>query len=199
MTTTPNSPISPDPHESSKSGIPTGEPTWGTDPGQPPSGSGTDHAPGAGTANGWATQPSGYPTAPPNRNDAGARPGAHFFDGVRRLGVVRPDHGRWAAGVAAGIAQRLGVAPVVVRIAFVVLTLFGGLGIALYGLGWLFLPHPDGRIHAQQVLNGTVTAGFVGALLMTLAALHHVLPVLVIALVVVLIVRHRRTRTHHAC
>ena len=55
------------------------------------------------------------------------------------------------------------------RGAFVVLTLFGGVGLFLYGVGWLFLPHPDGRIHAQEVLRGVVTAGFVGGALCVVA------------------------------
>lgn len=176
MTTTPNEPIAPEP----TSPEPTSQPTWGTAPPAPPSGSGTDHGMPSGASLG----------AGPGRSTP---PGARFFDGVRRLGIVRPDEGRWLAGVALGIARRYQVDPVVVRIAFAVLTLFGGLGVALYGLGWLFLPHPDGRIHAQQVLSGTVTAGFVGALLTVLASAHDALPLLVIALVVFLIVRHRRT------
>jgi phage shock protein PspC (stress-responsive transcriptional regulator) len=96
---------------------------------------------------------------------------AHFFDRIRAFGAVRPDEGRWAAGVAAGLARRWGVDPLLVRGGFVVLALFGGIGLLLYGLGWLFLPHPDGRIHAQEVLGGTVTAGFVGGLLAVLADL----------------------------
>src|SRR5918912_4549511 len=96
---------------------------------------------------------------------------AAFFDRIRRYGAVRPDEGRWFACVAAGLARRWGVDPLLVRGGFVILTLFGGIGLFLYGLGWLFLPHPDGRIHAQEVLRGTVTAGFVGGLLCVLADL----------------------------
>src|SRR3954464_8970086 len=87
---------------------------------------------------------------------------ASFFDRIRAFGAVRPDEGRWAAGVAAGLARRWGIDPVLVRGGFGLAALFGGIGLLLYGLGWLFLPHPDGRIHAQEVLRGTVTAGVVG-------------------------------------
>jgi phage shock protein PspC (stress-responsive transcriptional regulator) len=93
---------------------------------------------------------------------------ASFFDRIRSYGAVRPDDGRWFAGVAAALARRWGVDPLLVRGGFVILTLFGGVGLLLYGLGWLFLPHPDGRIHAQEVLRGTVTPGFVGGLLCVL-------------------------------
>lgn len=52
----------------------------------------------------------------------------------------RLDRGqRLVGGVAAGIANELGVDPVQIRIAFVVLTVAGGWGIALYGLCWVWL------------------------------------------------------------
>lgn len=47
-------------------------------------------------------------------------------------------------GVAAGIARSLGIDPILVRVAFVVLTVFGGSGVLLYIVGWLFIPE-DGR------------------------------------------------------
>lgn len=43
-------------------------------------------------------------------------------------------------GVAAGVAKWLGIDPVLVRVGFVVLAVFGGSGVLLYLLGWLFLP-----------------------------------------------------------
>ena len=130
-----------------ESGSPDHHPAYGssgrptTEPGQPGSGTG----PGTGG------------------NGPTARPGAPFFDTIRSWGVVRPDQGRWAAGVCAGLARHWGMKPNVVRALFVAVSLIFGFGLALYGLLWLFLPHPDGRIHAQQVLSGTVTAGFIGA------------------------------------
>jgi signal transduction histidine kinase len=47
---------------------------------------------------------------------------------------------RWLGGVCAGIARRLGVDPALVRLAFVVATAAGGLGVALYALAWLVVP-----------------------------------------------------------
>jgi phage shock protein PspC (stress-responsive transcriptional regulator) len=99
-----------------------------------------------------------------------------------------------AAGVAAGLFRRWDLDPIVVRVAFIVLTFLGGLGVCLYGLGWLFLPHPDGRIHAQQLLTGRITAGFVGALLATLAVTDGVAPLIVAAAAVTIIVLLTRTR-----
>jgi phage shock protein PspC (stress-responsive transcriptional regulator) len=82
-----------------------------------------------------------------------APPATRFFDGIRSFGLVRPGpgSGRMVAGVAAGLARRLNLDPIVVRAAFIVLTFVGGLGAFLYGLGWLFLPQPDGRMHAQRL------------------------------------------------
>jgi phage shock protein PspC (stress-responsive transcriptional regulator) len=113
------------------------------------------------------------PTPPPPPPAAGAptsptAPGAPFFDRIRAFGVVRPDEGRWVAGAAAGLARRWGVDPLVVRGLFVAAALFTGIGLVAYGLAWLFLPHPDGRIHAQEVLAGRVTAGFVGGVVAVL-------------------------------
>jgi len=54
--------------------------------------------------------------------------------------LVRRTDNKVIAGVASGIADSLGIQPALVRIAFVVLTVFGGLGALLYVLGWLLLP-----------------------------------------------------------
>jgi phage shock protein PspC (stress-responsive transcriptional regulator) len=50
---------------------------------------------------------------------------------------------RVVGGVAAGLADYLDIDPVVVRIAFVVLTVLGGSGILLYAAGWLLIPADD--------------------------------------------------------
>jgi phage shock protein C len=52
----------------------------------------------------------------------------------------RPFQDRMLAGVAAGTARYLGVDITLVRIAFVVLTFFGGAGVAAYLAGWLLIP-----------------------------------------------------------
>jgi phage shock protein PspC (stress-responsive transcriptional regulator) len=147
----------------------------------------------------------------PGDPGTGTPPGAKFFDAIRGLGVVRPDDGRWAAGVCAGLARRWGMNPMAVRGLFVLVSLLAGVGLALYGVLWLFLPHPDGRIHAQQVLSGAVTAGFIGAVIAILfggpvvdapwspGPWHHgpgVFPLILIALLVWWIAR--RGRAHHA-
>jgi signal transduction histidine kinase len=54
---------------------------------------------------------------------------------------LRRDLGRrWLGGVCAGLAERLGVDPLVVRVAFLAAAMAGGLGIALYLLAWVAIP-----------------------------------------------------------
>ncbi len=58
------------------------------------------------------------------------------------------------AGVAAGIGHRYRVDPVLVRVAFVVSTLFGGAGIILYLAGWLLLSKPGDQVSPAESLLG---------------------------------------------
>src|SRR5262245_48285080 len=55
----------------------------------------------------------------------------------------RPRRGRKIAGVAAGIGRRYRIDPTLVRVGFVVASIYGGAGIVLYLLGWLFLAEED--------------------------------------------------------
>jgi phage shock protein PspC (stress-responsive transcriptional regulator) len=59
---------------------------------------------------------------------------------TERLPLRRPFAGRMLAGVAEGIGRYLGIDTTLVRIAFVVLVLFGGAGIPLYLAGLLLIP-----------------------------------------------------------
>jgi phage shock protein PspC (stress-responsive transcriptional regulator) len=47
---------------------------------------------------------------------------------------------RKIAGVCGGLGEWLDIDPVFLRVAFILLALVGGLGIAVYVLMWLFLP-----------------------------------------------------------
>jgi phage shock protein PspC (stress-responsive transcriptional regulator) len=58
--------------------------------------------------------------------------------GGKRLLRIR--QGRLAAGVCTGLAAYFGVDVNLVRLAFGVLTVFYGLGVLLYLIGWLILP-----------------------------------------------------------
>lgn len=57
--------------------------------------------------------------------------------------LVRSRHNRILGGVAAGIARYLDVDLSIVRIAFVVLAIAGGIGIPLYLACWLLIPDED--------------------------------------------------------
>ncbi|MFH5230129.1 PspC domain-containing protein [Antrihabitans spumae] len=58
------------------------------------------------------------------------------------------------AGVAAGIGYRYGVDPVLIRVAFVVSTIFGGAGIVLYLAGWLLLSQSGDAASPAESLFG---------------------------------------------
>ena len=61
-----------------------------------------------------------------------------------RLGTLRRDRSNgWVAGVCAGIARRYGLDAALVRVAFVIATAAGGVGVALYLLAWLVVPAGD--------------------------------------------------------
>ena len=132
---------------------PAGEPAQEAPPLYPPGG---PHPSSAG-----ATPPR-YPGTP----GPGAQP-QNFFDWIRGHGIFRGRE-RWIGGVASGIAQRLGVDPLIVRGILIVLTVFAGVGVLLYGLAWAFLPEPDGRIHVQEAAAGRWSSGMTGALVTTI-------------------------------
>ena len=52
----------------------------------------------------------------------------------------------------------MGIDPLIVRGVFIVLTVFAGIGVLLYGLAWALLPEPDGRIHVQEAGAGRWTS-----------------------------------------
>ncbi len=64
---------------------------------------------------------------------------------------VRPRGNRTVAGVCAGIGARYRVDPTLVKVAFVVATLFGGSGLLLYIAAWITLPGQD---RADQLGTG---------------------------------------------
>jgi phage shock protein PspC (stress-responsive transcriptional regulator) len=102
------------------------------------------------------SQPPQTPPPPPPA-------GGDFFDRLRALGIARPAEGRWVGGVAAGLARRWNVDPLLVRGIFVALTIVSGIGLLLYGVAWALLPEDDGSIHLQSAIRGDITAGLVGS------------------------------------
>ena len=71
-----------------------------------------------------------------------------------RRSLRRSVHNRILGGVAAGLADYLDIDAVIVRIAFVALTVLGGSGVLLYVAGWLLIPAEDsGRAVVQDFME----------------------------------------------
>lgn len=145
-------------------------PTDGSGPHSSPAGAEpTSGAGSTGQPTGSYETPSGaFPgqrygsTATPQQTD--------FFTWVRSHGIRRGSD-RWVGGVSSGVADRLGVDPLIIRGVFIVLTLFAGIGVLLYGLAWALLPEPDGRIHVQEAGAGRWSTGMTGSLVATVVGL----------------------------
>jgi signal transduction histidine kinase len=60
--------------------------------------------------------------------------------------IVRSRDNRVLLGVAGGLGERLGVDPVLVRVAFAVLAIAGGSGVVLYLLAWAVSVEPDDEL-----------------------------------------------------
>lgn len=67
--------------------------------------------------------------------------------------LVRSRTERRIAGVAGGLGKALGIDPVFVRLGFVALTLFSGIGILLYGALWLVLPEEGSQSVIDRVIK----------------------------------------------
>ncbi len=87
----------------------------------------------------------------------------------------RPIEGRAFAGVAAGLGQRFDISPTWFRVAFVLMTVFGGIGLLLYALGWLLIPEEgsDDPVITQWLsgFDTSNTGMVVGVVLVGVAAI----------------------------
>jgi len=90
------------------------------------------------------------PTAPPP-------PRPDFLQELRSLRRSRRD--KVIAGVCGGIAERLGLDPILVRVVTVALAFFGGVGVLIYLLGWLLLPVEGGQASIVESAFGRRAAG----------------------------------------
>jgi signal transduction histidine kinase len=77
------------------------------------------------------------------------------------------------AGVAAGLARRIGIDPIIVRVAFVATSVAGGAGLAAYLLCWVLMPTEGGvRAPVERIAGRRETwLVVVGSMCMALAAL----------------------------
>lgn len=109
-------------------------------------------------------------TETPQQHDEQARPGvaAENLRNYERLRRSTTD--RKIAGVAGGLGRHLNIDPTVLRVLFVVLALFGGAGLVLYGVAWLIVPEEGTERSVIQTSPGTrnavlIVVGVIAALL----------------------------------
>ena len=86
-------------------------------------------------------------TAPPTLTTS-----ERFFAWMRSLGIQREKG--WIGGVAAGIAVRIGIDPLIVRGILVVTALLGAPALLVYAAAWLLLPDSDDSIHLERAIKG---------------------------------------------
>ncbi|MCR6031279.1 PspC domain-containing protein [Nocardioides sp. zg-579] len=162
--------------------------------------------PAAGPRQGGAmtTTPPDAPPEPGPEHPSGPRASK---EEVRDLGKLRRSStDSYVAGVAGGLARHLDIDPAILRVAFVVLTFFGGAGLILYGAAWLLVPVDDqaeATLHLDE-RNRTVAltiAGGVAVLAMlgdTWGVYSFPWPVVVVAIAAVFVLdrsdRNRRRR-----
>lgn len=116
--------------------------------------------------------------------------------------LIRTVDDRVVAGVAGGLGRHFGTDPVIFRVVIAVLTLFGGLGVLLYGLGWLLMPSDDrptpiakelfsGRGITKAILPLALTGIGTGIFFAYVdGGFDHAFPLLVVAAVVLYVSRN---------
>jgi phage shock protein PspC (stress-responsive transcriptional regulator) len=144
------------------------------------------------------TNAGSTPAPPPAETTGGA---------LAHLHRSRDD--RMVGGVCGGLGRSLGIDPVVFRITLAVLAVFGGVGLLLYGAGWLLIPE-DGTDESEgaRLLRGRTSATTVAAIAIAIVGLIVVgdlagarlsggLPVVLVLAVVAVFVAARRPGPGH--
>jgi phage shock protein PspC (stress-responsive transcriptional regulator) len=154
--------------------------------------------------------PDGAGTPSPSRliamsetqHDRTAGPGAPSGDWWNRR-PYRSTNDRKIAGVAGGLGRAFGVDPVLIRVGFVIATIFGGFGLLLYVLGWLLLPADGDQVSAAESLLGrgrssTPPALAVGLSIVAVIAMFSMFswgrpfwPLVIIGIVAIVVARKR--------
>ncbi|MFQ3663261.1 MAG: PspC domain-containing protein [Chloroflexaceae bacterium] len=70
--------------------------------------------------------------------------------------ITRSRGDRLIAGVASGLAAYFGIDPLFVRIGFVILSLFNGVGLLLYLVLWLIMPNEDSLSEGRTTVEEAV-------------------------------------------
>jgi signal transduction histidine kinase len=92
-------------------------------------------------------------TQVPHRPTGGVRGTPRGSPGGAGGVIVRSRDNRVLLGVAGGIGERLGVDPILVRIAFALLAVAGGAGVLLYLLAWALSVEPDAATEAAGPIH----------------------------------------------
>ncbi len=136
------------------------------------------------------------------QHDRTAGPGAPSGDWWNRR-PYRSTNDRKIAGVAGGLGRAFGVDPVLIRVGFVIATIFGGFGLLLYVLGWLLLPADGDQVSAAESLLGrgrssTPPALAVGLSIVAVIAMFSMFswglpfwPLVIIGIVAIVVARKR--------
>jgi phage shock protein PspC (stress-responsive transcriptional regulator) len=132
-------------------------------------------------------QPAGQHAPDPDEPAAAARvadapgPDADPVDSADPAAAAEPDaapkprlrrgrdRNKVIAGVCHGAGVFFGVDPVIFRVVLVVLSLTGGIGLIVYGMGWLVIPQEGEReSEAHRLLSGRIEGAPLTAVLMAL-------------------------------
>ncbi|QHC65190.1 PspC domain-containing protein [Rathayibacter sp. VKM Ac-2759] len=118
-------------------------------------------APGPSAPGPSAPGPSAESAPPPKEN--------RFFLWLRALDL--PRRPGWIGGVCSGIAERLGIDPLIVRGVFVVVAVLGGPAFLFYAAAWLLLPDEDDSLPVERLVRGDVDRVHAGIGVLVLASM----------------------------
>lgn len=136
---------------------PNGTTTEGPDDGAASDPSAPPHDP---AAPGWAA---------PGASEQSASSDNRFLLWLRSLDLARRPG--WIGGVCAGIAERLGIDPLIVRGVLVVVAVLGGPALLFYAAAWLLLPDDEGVLPIEQLLRGHLDRVHAGIGVLVLASM----------------------------
>jgi phage shock protein PspC (stress-responsive transcriptional regulator) len=129
--------------------------TENTDSGEQPAASGASEG---GPQPGPQAASQTFTAAPPPPQQPPHRP---------RPPLRRSREDRKLAGVSGGLGRYFDVDPLIFRVLFVTLAVFGGSGLLLYAIAWLFIPDEgENESELQSLVNGRGSSRIVGAIVL---------------------------------